>query len=840
MKRVKDFIGFFADRLALVALLVAAVVLVVGLIIGPINPVVILNIFLYLVMIITLMALAAFKKGDYAAIIALGLAAIMTPPLYLAYRTSIGFFAFVVPVFVVYVLHYFDRQNPFRTRNIIRVSIVAIAAVLYGVILAHNFTIMFFLLTFVPLVPPILAVFAFSVRYFHFSFRKYFVTKSPAKVTAVIPNYNYARYLPERVKSIIGQTYPIYELIILDDASTDDSLAVIKKIFSELKQTHPGIKTRCIPNEENSGKVFKQWAKAFENATGDYLWICEADDLCNKHFLNAVMQGFEKDQKVVMSYAESKMIDDEGYTLMSNFRPWVDYDETGHWRKSYINDGKAEMADVLATNNTIVNVSGVVFKLRNQDGGKLILPYSKYLKTASTYRLAGDWYFYAKILNHGSIAYHAESLNTYRSHNGSVSKTTDNFTHYNEIIAVQDEIASMVHLPPRSKQLIKKRREELLRNWGLADELHYKDVVLHRYTKTPVLLSIIIPVYNVEEYLKICFDSVFTNLPKKTEVIVIDDDSPDGSEEIIREYMKIHPEIKYQKLANNSGLSAARNAGLKIASGEFVTFLDPDDYVSRNAYSTMLKKAITTESDLVYCDIMVVYPPAPNHHDPLAVEPRKIWNSTANDSYKDPLLKLLGTDLAASACNKIFKRSLFDGITFPEGLNNEDIAVIPLVAARATKITHISAPYYNYIQRESSIQGNGGVFNENRLAVFDTVKMCFDGVDGNTKLLEKLEGALIPHQLLVILIYTIADIESRKDRLKYIAIFSEKLRALQFNHDNKYIKKYLSDICAPKLIEITVKSSPTSINNYIKMSGARRTLREMFTSLKSKFKTAIK
>ena len=77
MKRVKDFIGFFADRLALVALLVAAVVLVVGLIIGPINPVVILNIFLYLVMIITLMALAAFKKGDYAAIIALGLAAIM-------------------------------------------------------------------------------------------------------------------------------------------------------------------------------------------------------------------------------------------------------------------------------------------------------------------------------------------------------------------------------------------------------------------------------------------------------------------------------------------------------------------------------------------------------------------------------------------------------------------------------------------------------------------------------------------------------------------------------------------------------------------------------------------
>lgn len=357
----------------------------------------------------------------------------------------------------------------------------------------------------------------------HFSLKKYRVTKHPRSVTAVIPNYNYANYLEARVNSIVNQTYPVSELIILDDKSTDDSLKVIDRIVKNLKTVRPNLKVRFIPNEVNSGKVFKQWAKAFAEATGDYLWICEADDLCSKHFLNAVMQGFEKNEKVVLSYAESKMIDDEGYTLMPNFRPWIDYLASGHWKKSYINDGKNELKTVTAVNNTITNVSGVVFKLR--ENGKNILPYQDYLKKAMDFRLAGDWYFYAKILAHGSIAYEAESLNFYRSHLGSVSKTTDNFTHYREIVAVQDEIAKDVDLPAIMKKHIKRRRQELIRMWGLSEELILLNEPLPNSSKT--LLSVIIPVYNVEKYLKTCLNSVFANFPKHSEVIIINDASPE-------------------------------------------------------------------------------------------------------------------------------------------------------------------------------------------------------------------------------------------------------------------------------------------------------------------------
>ncbi len=248
----------------------------------------------------------------------------------------------------------------------------------------------------------------------------------------------------------------------------------------------------------------------------------------------------------------------------------------------------------------------------------------------------------------------------------------------------------------------------------------------------------------------------------------------------------------------------------------------------------MLKKAISEQSELVYCDIMVVYPPEPNHHDPLAVEPRRVWSSTANESESSPLLKLLGTDLAASACNKLFKRTLFDGVVFPEGLNNEDVAVIPLLAARAKNPVHIAAPYYNYIQRKSSIQGNGGVFNEKRLVIFDTVSLCLSNARRTLAgpVYDELEGALIVHQLIVILIYAIADLRPKERRQKYIKIFCKKLKNLEFNAENPYLKSFLSNLCMPKILEIALSAPASSVDRYIIISRAKNVLKGIFKRTK--------
>ena len=102
------------------------------------------------------------------------------------------------------------------------------------------------------------------------------------KISVIIPNYNYEKYLPDRIKSILNQTYPLYELIFLDDASTDHSVSTFKKSLSKENKTH--LKIQQIINDKNSGSVFKQWIKGVSQRTGDYIWIAEADDLCDKTF----------------------------------------------------------------------------------------------------------------------------------------------------------------------------------------------------------------------------------------------------------------------------------------------------------------------------------------------------------------------------------------------------------------------------------------------------------------------------------------------------------------------------------------------------------------------------
>ena len=248
-----------------------------------------------------------------------------------------------------------------------------------------------------------------------FSDREKRISKRKArKVSVIVPNYNYAKYLRRRILSIMQQTYPIYELIILDDNSKDSSKTVIKQMAAEAKRINPELKLKLIWNKENSGKVISQWIKGVKEATGDYIWIAEADDVSRKDFLKEVMRGFEKDPEVVLGYSESAIINKQGIPIMPNFRRSRDKEGTGHFAKSYIRPGKHEIEQILAIRCTIPNVSAVVFK----NTPELL----KYLKQAEELEQVGDWYLYARLLEKGKIFYNRRSMNFFRIHRGSATK----------------------------------------------------------------------------------------------------------------------------------------------------------------------------------------------------------------------------------------------------------------------------------------------------------------------------------------------------------------------------------------------------------------------------------
>lgn len=642
-------------------------------------------------------------------------------------------------------------------------------------------------------------------RIYHFNFIKYRKPnlKCIKKVSAVIPNYNYENYIESRIDSVLNQNYPIYELIILDDKSSDNSIEVIENKIIKVKEKYPDLIVKFIPNKVNSGNVFKQWAKCFEVSSGDYLWICEADDLCSKYFLNSVMKGFEKDNKVVLSYSESKAIDENNKTFKNNLRDWIDIYGTGRWNNDYTCTGKEELKSVLCINNTIANVSGVVFKKTDS------IPFADYLKTSQKFILAGDWYFYTKVLLHGNIHYCSDSFNYHRIHSGSVTSTTDNFIHYKEVRYIQDSICNDIKIGKASKLKIKHRDETLKNNFCISDEeLYYDNIDLNelikkRKIKDEILLSVIIPVYNVEKYINKCLKSIFMDLPIKTEVIIINDGSPDNSEDIINSYIKNHSEIKYVK-KENGGLSSVKNLGLKIAKGKYIIYLDSDDYVSSDMYNTMLKMAIDKDADIIHSDVLMTY------------ENGNVrYCNMINYENDDELMRIVNGPLMAASWNKMIKKELYNGLEFPEKLNNEDVAVTPILLLRANKIFHILSPFYKYVQRSGSIQNSG--FNEKRFVIFDTAKICFNRIkEYDIVTREKIQGAIVTHQILSLLLFPISEISDKILCIDFIEKFCVRYNELDLLDNNKYIFEYLNNHKKIKLIDYIKNDEYESIYNLIK------------------------
>ena len=270
------------------------------------------------------------------------------------------------------------------------------------------------------------------------------VPASPAKVTVVIPNYNYKNFLAARLKSVLNQTYPLYELIILDDASTDGSAEFIENdLLIKARTKNPDLKIQFLKNTKNSGKSIVQWQKAFKEATGDFLWLAEADDLSDPNFLATVMQKFD-DKKVVLSYANSVVINERDKVLSYDFQNHsVDKQKSGHWQTDFIEDGESEIKNFFAINCNIPNVSSCVFRLDKS------IPYEKYLDSAKDFTQCGDWHFYLQILKHGKVAYSRPALNFFRVHQKSVtasSKKSDKLL--KEVVRIQTRVAKEYPLSP--------------------------------------------------------------------------------------------------------------------------------------------------------------------------------------------------------------------------------------------------------------------------------------------------------------------------------------------------------------------------------------------------------
>jgi len=216
------------------------------------------------------------------------------------------------------------------------------------------------------------------------------------KVSVIVPNYNHGNYLNQRIDSIIGQTYQDFELIILDDCSTDDSETVINQYREYPKVSH------IVFNEVNSGTTFKQWKKGIELAKGEYIWIAESDDWCESNLLETLIKGLEGNPQCVMAYCQSYVIKGDNTISKVSFHNKL---------AEYVN-GKKYIQEYLTGSCSIWNASTVLFKK------------AYYLNVSdefTTFRMCGDWRFYIDMAQQGDVFICGEVLNYFRKHDKDVS-----------------------------------------------------------------------------------------------------------------------------------------------------------------------------------------------------------------------------------------------------------------------------------------------------------------------------------------------------------------------------------------------------------------------------------
>lgn len=274
-------------------------------------------------------------------------------------------------------------------------------------------------------------------------------------VSVVIPNYNYKRFLYQRLYSILSQKEKINEIIILDDCSTDDSRKEIDKIVDELEKY---IDIKKVYNEKNSGSAFKQWEKGFSLAKSEYVWIAEADDYCSDKLLKQLVKPVVKNRDIIISYADTAFIDTVGNYLVKSIVPEIDILNTGHWNRNYVNNGKDEFNHYTYLNCTIANVSSCIIKNNN---------YSRFFKESGKFKQCGDWLLYANIMQLGDVAYSRQTLNYYRIHGSNVSSVTKKQAHMDEMKRVHGYFDETYGLNKKQKENINKRYKILAKAWKL-------------------------------------------------------------------------------------------------------------------------------------------------------------------------------------------------------------------------------------------------------------------------------------------------------------------------------------------------------------------------------------
>jgi len=289
-------------------------------------------------------------------------------------------------------------------------------------------------------------------------------------VSVILPNYNHSKYLNSRIDTILSQSFTDFELIILDDCSTDNSREIIKKY-----EGHPLI-SHIVFNETNSGSTFLQWEKGIQLSIGKYIWLAESDDYSDPDFLKVLVGKLETNLDYGVAFCASNITDENNNVSSRNYNYSPKVNE--FLSRDFVMEGKQFCEDYLFFGCLLVNASAVVFKKEL---------YAKINKDFKTYKVSGDWRMWVELCYGTNVVYINQSLNYFRFHTNNVR--TNKATIMNGE-AIRNYIAAF---KKSGSDIVRSRlKETLMRHWMFEFS---RDVRVFRFSRSLTFFKEISSIY---------------------------------------------------------------------------------------------------------------------------------------------------------------------------------------------------------------------------------------------------------------------------------------------------------------------------------------------------------
>ena len=509
-------------------------------------------------------------------------------------------------------------------------------------------------------------------------------------ISIIVPIYNSGRYLRQCLDSIINQSYKNFEVLLINDGSVDDSATICKEYVEK--------DSRIRYFEKENGGVSSARNLGLKNVKGNYITFVDSDDWVDENYLELLYYNI-KQKNADIAVATYKVFGEDGvFYIKPPFSKeedeMLDFEELP--RKDFL-----KIYPKLI--QLVQDFHCVGFKLFKVD-----LVDNLFFDESLKYAEDMD-FFYRLYLRMNSIVYMREYVYIYRKNDTSITQNMDETcvlqdlkVHHNILKQAIKHGVSIYFYVEYLRYLIELKLKQFPNSHMLKSFESSILETLDTVTYSQPLISIIVPIYNVEKYLRMCLDSIEHQTYSNIEVLLINDGSPDSSGEICQEYVARDSRFRYFE-KENGGLSDARNYGIERSNGKYITFVDSDDWVEQTYIEDLYNAALNNDSEIVVSNYKR-FDVKENHYL------IHVWDDYYEENYEGkelinqlPLLERRDFSFTTS-WGILFSRSLFDNIKFPKGKLTEDSRTNYKLFAKSSRSTYINKCLYMYrIGREESI-----------------------------------------------------------------------------------------------------------------------------------------